>query len=260
MTALAKSRRHRFAPVVLMMLALLFVGMGYSALTPSSAHAEDALAGADPAQGRALFVANCATCHGLEAQGTDIAPTLVGVGAASVHFQVTTGRMPMANNSPQAEIKPPQLNNAQALDLAAYIAELGPGPSIPTDEMVDPALGDPVNGLLLFRTNCAMCHNAVGAGGALTHGKLAPPVRDTLPVHIYEAMQTGPQAMPGFNDATMTPEEKRDIIAYIDAANQTNPGGVSLGSIGPVSEMIWVFLIGIGSLVGAAVWIGARSS
>ena len=85
-------------------------------------------------------------------------------------------------------------------------------------------------------------------------------MRDTSPTHIYEAMQTGPQAMPGFNDATMTPEEKRDIIAYLDAANAPNPGGLSLGSIGPVSEMIWVFVIGIGGLIGAAVWIGARSS
>lgn len=260
MTALAKSRRHRFAPVVLMMLALLFVGLSYSALAPTTAQAEDALAGADATQGRALFVSNCATCHGLDAQGTDIAPTLVGVGAASVHFQVTTGRMPMAANAPQAEIKPRQLTDAQALDLAAYVAELGPGPSIPSEEMVDPNLGDPVNGLLLFRTNCAMCHNAVGAGGALTHGKEAPPVRDTTPIHIYEAMQTGPQAMPGFNDSTMTPDEKRDIIAYIDAANAPNPGGLSLGSIGPVSEAIWVYVIGIGGLIGAAVWIGARSS
>src|SRR5699024_7197660 len=243
-----------------MMLALLFVGLSYSALAPSNAQADEALAGADATHGRDLFVANCATCHGIEAQGTDIAPTLVGVGAASVHFQVTTGRMPMAANAPQAEAKPPQLTDSQALDLAAYIAELGPGPSIPSDEMVDPALGDPVNGLLPFRPNWATCHNAVVAGVALTHGKEAPPLRETLPRHIYEAMQTGPQAMPAFNDSTMTPEEKRDIIAYIDAANEPNPGGLSLGSIGPVSEAIWVFLVGIVGLIGISVWIGARSS
>src|SRR5699024_11355209 len=92
-----------------MLLALLFVGLSYSALSPSNAQAEDALAGADATHGRDLFVANCATCHGLDAQGTEVAPTLVGVGAASVHFQVTTGRMPMAANGPQAEAKPQQL-------------------------------------------------------------------------------------------------------------------------------------------------------
>src|SRR5699024_8702445 len=191
--------------------------------------------------GRDLLVANCATCHGLDAQGTEVAPTLVGVGAASVHFSVTTGRMPMAANGPQAEAKPQQLTESQALDLAAYVAELGPGPSIPSGALVDPELGGQVNGLLLLRTNCTICHNAVGDGCALTHGKAPTPLPDTSPTHIYEAMQTGPQAMPGFNDATMTPDEKRDIIAYIDAANEPNPGGLSLGSIGPVSEMIWVF-------------------
>lgn len=259
MTALAKSRRHRFAPVVLMMLALLLVGFSYSALAPQSAQA-DALQGASETHGRELFVSNCSTCHGTDAQGTDVAPPLVGVGAAAVHFQVTTGRMPMAAHGAQAEVKPAQLTNAQALDLAAYISTLGPGPSIPSDEMVDPALGDPVNGLLLFRTNCAMCHNAVGAGGALTEGQHAPPLADSTPTHTYEAMQTGPQAMPGFNDATMTPDEKRDVIAYLEAVKEPNPGGLSLGSIGPVSEAVWVFIIGIGGLIGAAVWIGARSS
>src|SRR5699024_6270353 len=147
-----------------MMLALLFVVLSYSALAPSNAQADEALAGADATHGRDLFVANCATCHGLDAQGIDVAPTLVGVGAASVHFQVTTGRMPMAANGPQAEAKPQQLTESQALDLAAYVAELGPGPSIPSEERVDPAPGDPANGLPLFRTDRATRHNARAAG------------------------------------------------------------------------------------------------
>ncbi len=242
-----------------MLLALMLVGVGYAVLSPSAAQA-DPLSNASAEEGRRLFVANCATCHGLDAQGGDYGPSLAGVGAAAVHFQVTTGRMPMAANGPQAPIKAPQLTEDQALDLAAYIAELGPGPSIPSETQVDPAQGDPANGLLLFRTNCAMCHNAVGAGGALTHGKEAPPLDNSTPTHIYEAMVTGPQAMPGFNDAVVTSEEKRDIISYLVATREPNPGGFSLGSIGPVSEAVWVFVVGIGGLIGAAVWIGARSS
>jgi len=258
-SALARSRRHRFAPMLLLAFALLVVGGAYTALAPSSAQA-DALDDADAGKGEALFIANCATCHGPGAVGTDLAPSLVGVGPAAVHFQVTTGRMPMQASGPQAEAKPPQFSEDEALDMAAYIATLGPGPAIPTEEQVDPALGSAPNGMLLFRVNCAMCHNAVGAGGALTEGKYAPSLMNSSPTIIYEAMLTGPQSMPGFNDATLTPDEKRDIIAFLMEQRGTNPGGLSLGSLGPVSEGVWVFVVGLGALIGCAVWIGSRSS
>ena len=39
---------------------------------------------------------------GIAAQGTQNGPTLIGVGAAAVHFQVATGRMPLANPGAQA--------------------------------------------------------------------------------------------------------------------------------------------------------------
>src|SRR5690606_5199523 len=112
-SALARSRRHRFAPMLLLAFALLVVGGAYTALAPSSAQA-DALDEADAGKGEALFIANCATCHGPGAVGTDLAPSLVGVGPAAVHFQVTTGRMPMQASGPQAEAKPPQFSEDEA--------------------------------------------------------------------------------------------------------------------------------------------------
>lgn len=259
MKALAATRRHRAAPAVLMILALLVFGGLFTALSPKAAEA-DAHITADVDEGERLFITNCATCHGMNAEGTDDVPSLIGVGAASVHFQVVTGRMPMVSNSPQAEAKPPQLSEQEAYHLAAYVASLGPGPAIPTSQQVDPELGDPANGMLLYRTNCAMCHNAVGAGGALTEGKYAPALYDSSATVIYEAMLTGPQSMPIFNDATITSEEKRDIIAYLYAQRDPNPGGLSLGSLGPGGEAVWVFVVGIGVLIGFAIWIGARSS
>ncbi len=258
MSVAARTRRNRFAPLFLTALALILVGGAYAAVAPGAQ--ADTEAQADAANGEKLFITNCSTCHGPGAAGTDLAPSLIGAGAASVHFQVATGRMPMQANGPQAEAKPPQFSEQEALDLAAYVATLGPGPSIPTEEQVDATLGDPANGMLLFRTNCAMCHNAVGAGGALTEGKYAPALDETTPTAIYEAMLTGPQSMPGFNDATLTPEEKRDVIAFIIEQREPEPGGFSLGSIGPVAEGVWVFVVGIGMLVGIAVWIGSRSS
>ncbi|NCD15750.1 MAG: c-type cytochrome [Actinobacteria bacterium] len=258
MNAHASPRRHRYAPAVLVLLALILTGGLYALMGPAAE--ADTASASDIEDGQRLFQANCATCHGTQGQGTDIGPSLVGVGAASVHFQVSTGRMPMASNSAQAPVKPAQFDEEEIGKMAAWVATLGPGPAIPDAEAVDPALGDPANGMQLFRTNCAMCHNAVGSGGALTEGKYAPALYDSTPTQIYEAMLTGPQAMPVFNDSSVTPEGKRDIIAYLMEQREVTPGGLSLGSLGPVSEGIWAWVIGIGSLIGIAVWVGAKSS
>lgn len=259
MKALAAGRRHRLAPVALMTLALLLTGLVYAALAPSPAQAETPSA-SDVQNGERLFITNCSTCHGLNAEGTEDAPSLIGVGAAAVHFQVATGRMPMGGSSPQARAKPPQFGEQETDQLAAYVASLGAGPGMPSDEQVDPSLGDASTGSELFLTNCAMCHNAVGAGGALTHGKFAPALDDSTPMEIYTAMLSGPQSMPVFNNANINPDEKRDIVTYLMEQRDPAPGGLSLGSLGPVSEGLWVFAVGFGLLIGIAVWIGARSS
>ena len=259
MKALAARRRHRLAPVVIVLLALLGAGVTYSVIVPQSASAE--VAGPDAiAEGAALFVANCATCHGTNAEGGPSGPSLIGVGAAAVDFQVSSGRMPLSFSGPQAPAKPPQLDREQTAALAAFVASLGPGPAIPTADLVDPTGASAARGMELFRTNCAQCHNAVGAGGALSDGKYAPALTETSPVQIYEAMLTGPQSMPVFNDANISPEEKRDVIAYILAQREPGPGGLDLGGLGPVSEGLWVWVVGIGLLIGSAVWLGAKSS
>ena len=246
---------------MLLVLVLLALITGVAAVAAPSATAADTASADDVAAGEALFAANCASCHGLDAQGQDgVAPSLVGVGAAAVDFQVGTGRMPMQASGPQAPAKPAQFDQDQINQLAAWVASLGAGPAIPTAEQVDPSLGDAANGMEVFRTNCAMCHGSIGGGGALTQGKFAPSLLETTPTHIYEAMLTGPQSMPVFNDANITPEHKRDVIAYIDAQSAGSPGGLSLGAIGPVSEGLWAWLVLLGLIIGATVWVGARSS
>ncbi len=257
----AQARRSRYAPVVLLLLALFCTAGLYSLISPGTATATSGSSEANVQEGEALFEANCASCHGPDAAGTDIAPSLTGVGAASVHFQMITGRMPMANNSPQAEVKAAHFSEAQIEDVAAYVATLGPGPAIPTADMVNPEKGNPATGMDLFRTNCSMCHNAVGAGGALSEGKVAPSLMDSTPVEIYEAMVTGPQSMPVFNDANITAQGKLDVIAYIDyQQNAESIGGNNLGSVGPVVEGMWIWIVGIGGLCVIAVWIGAKKS
>ena len=264
MKALAARRRHPLALVVLIALGLLVTGAGYTVFAPRPATASTE-AGGDADRGRELFLANCSTCHGMQAQGTRNAPTLIGVGAAAVDFQVGTGRMPLAATAPQAPDREDiEFTEQDVADLSAYVASLAPGPAIPDGEYLEPLLDDDeaiAEGGELFRVNCAMCHNVAGAGGALTRGKTAPALTGVEPVHIYEAMVTGPQSMPVFNDANITPEQKQNIISYLKyIENEPAPGGLSLGSIGPVSEGLFAWLVGLGALIGCAVWLGAKSS
>ncbi|MGW0803099.1 cytochrome bc1 complex diheme cytochrome c subunit [Nonomuraea sp. NPDC002799] len=264
MTRITAWRRHPLARYAVLIFALALVGMVYTAFVQVGKPADAALAAGkvdDVAEGKSLFVQHCSSCHGMNAQGTTTAPTLIGVGAAAVDFQVSTGRMPAANPGPQAPRKPHPLwvNETTTRQLAAYVQSLGGGPQVPAPEHVDPKLGDAGKGGELFRANCIQCHNWAGGGGALTQGKYAPNLNEATPTQIYEAMVTGPQAMPVFNDTTITPEEKRSMIAYItQVREQTDPGGFGLGRIGPVTEGLVAWVVGLAALALAAIWITAK--
>ena len=262
MKRLSRHRRHRAVAPLLLIFALLAIGTTFQvagAATTSPMTAEERTAAI--AEGKEIFLRGCSSCHGLNAEGGSIAPSLIGVGAASVDFQVATGRMPMADMSQQAMRKDPVYNDEEVAALAAYVASLAPGPEIPTEDMLNYERdGETAEGGELFRTNCAMCHNFAGQGGALTQGKYAPSVMGVEPVHIYEAMITGPQSMPVFSDKTLTPKEKLSIIKWIKAAEkEPQLGGVALGRVGPVTEGLLVWTLGLGLLIGIAVWLAAKA-
>lgn len=255
-------RRHPLATAALLAVGLLMTGAAYAGFSQTSAVAEVDLNSPEAIEeGQKLFAANCATCHGLNAEGTENdGPSLIGVGAASVHFQVGTGRMPLAFTGPQGMVKPQQFTEEQTLQMAAYVASLAPGPSLPDTQYLQ-ADGDAAAGGELFRVNCAMCHNVAGAGGALTQGKWAPPLMGVEPTHIYNAMVTGPQNMPVFSDANLKPQDKADIISYLKYIDEEPAvGGLTLGSIGPVAEGLFIWIIGLGAIVGLTVWVTAKSN
>ncbi|WP_332761931.1 cytochrome bc1 complex diheme cytochrome c subunit [Pseudarthrobacter sp.] len=262
MKALSQKRRHPLAVIALLLMGLLVTGGLYAvATTVNEAKASTtSFSSNDTAEGEKLFEANCATCHGMGASGSQDGPSLVGVGAASVDFQVGTGRMPMQMNGPQAYKKPAQFNDAQTHQLAAYVASLGAGPAIPEEHLLDEQ-GDAAKGGELFRVNCAMCHNAAAAGGALTRGKFAPALADVSGKHIYEAMVTGPQNMPVFSDANVTPEGKRDIVTFLKQIEANgSPGGADLGALGPVAEGLFVWVAGLGVIIAFTIWLTSRTS
>lgn len=265
-----KSRRRlrrRLTGAVLLAFGLGLAGVLAATLTPTPQ-----VAVADESQsallrtGQELYETACITCHGANLQGVEgRGPSLVGVGDAAVYFQVSSGRMPMMRNEAQATRKAPFFDAAQTDALGAYVQSYGGGPLVPRDangQVSEKSLigSDVARGGDLFRLNCASCHNFTGRGGALSSGKWAPGLDPATPAQIYTAMLTGPQNMPKFSDRQLSPEEKRDIVAYVKMASDTpNPGGYGLGGFGPASEGMVIFIVGMVAAIGAAMWIGARS-
>jgi ubiquinol-cytochrome c reductase cytochrome c subunit len=261
-TILGARRRHRFAGPVVVLMALAAFGGIYALASPSSQASADAAQSTQIEQGKKLFSVSCSSCHGLNAQGTNAGPPLIGVGAAAVDFQVGTGRMPAQQPGPQIPEKRVTFSQEEISALAAYVASLGPGPAVPANTSPE-GLSDAeiAEGGELFRTNCASCHNVAGKGGALTWGKYAPRIDDIQSRYVYEAMLTGPQQMPVFSDNVITPENKRQIIGYLQSLReQPSHGGFALGGLGPVTEGLAAWLVGIAALVIIAVWIAARTA
>jgi ubiquinol-cytochrome c reductase cytochrome c subunit len=258
----SNGRRSPWAAAALIGIGLLITGGVYAGASAAMASSTDTSVSSalTVEDGKKLFQANCATCHGLNLQGSSEGPSLYGVGELAVEFQVSTGRMPLQASAPQAPQKPAQFTEEQILAIASYVQSMAPGPTFPAEETID-GQGDVARGAELFRVNCAMCHNVAAAGGALTEGKYAPALGKTSALHMYAAMVTGPQNMPVFNDLTLTTEDKRDIISALLFLQQNeSPGGFSLGSLGPVSEGLFIWIFGIGGLIAITVWITAKSN
>ncbi|MBS2937522.1 c-type cytochrome [Nocardioides sp. J2M5] len=271
---LSRHRRGPLAGLVVLLLGLVISGSLYTALAPAQAQ-NQASETEQVAQGKELFLTSCAFCHGKNGEGVptvrdgyQLGPSLVGVGAAAVDFQVGTGRMPMASPGAQAPRKPVAFSDDEVAALAAYVASLGPGPDIPdesdysieglSDEEREEAI---TRGGQIFLTNCTACHNFNGAGGAMPRGGYAPTLHGVEGKYIYEALLTGPQNMPNFSNGNLSPEEKRDVIAYLGSIQDTPEyAGFTLGGLGPVSEGLFAWVVGIGGLIGGAVWIASHTT
>jgi ubiquinol-cytochrome c reductase cytochrome c subunit len=259
--------RRRLSAALLLLTGLAVAGGLAATLTPTPQVAvADESSSALLRSGKQLFETSCVTCHGANLQGVpDRGPSLIGVGEAAVYFQVSTGRMPAMRGEAQAQRKDPIFDESQIDALAAYVQANGGGPTVPRDadgKVAQESLigSDVARGGDLFRLNCASCHNFTGKGGALSSGKYAPDLAPAKPAQIYTAMLTGPQNMPKFSDRQLTPDEKKDIVAYVRMASEVpNPGGYGLGGFGPAPEGMAAWIIGMVAVIGVALWIGVRA-
>ncbi|MDT0201181.1 c-type cytochrome [Nocardioides sp. AE5] len=257
---------------MVMLLGLLLTGSLYAAFSPANADNEAKSDEALIQEGRDLFLVGCSFCHGQNGEGVSsqngqYGPSLIGVGPASVDFFMGTGRMPLQIPGQQGPPKHPVYTQDEIEAIAAYVGSLGPGPAIPDEsEYTLNLTGDErqeaiVKGGQLFLANCSACHNFDASGGAMPWGKVAPTLKNTSDKHIYEAMLVGPAQMDVFSNGNIAPEDKAAIIAYLNSI-EDNPGygGFSLGGLGPVSEGMFAWLVGIGGLVGFAYWIAAHTT
>jgi ubiquinol-cytochrome c reductase cytochrome c subunit len=253
--------QRRVAGLLALAIALLGIGTLYSFLVPEP---QTAQAQEDPAvvrQGEQIFNNTCISCHGPNLEGVKgRGPSLVGIGEAAVYFQTSTGRMPAVMQGAQAEKKPPVLSPEEVDAVAAYVAANGGGPAMPAESGEELRGDNPARGGELFRLNCASCHNFTGRGGALSSGKRAPDLDGATEDQMYAAMLSGPQSMPRFSERQLSPEEKKDIIAYVKSVTDgnNNPGGDPIGGLGPQSGGLIGFIVGMAALVGITLWIGAK--
>lgn len=212
--------------------------------------------------GRALYVANCASCHGTAGEGGPAGPSLLQSGAASADFYLRTGRMPLSAPGQRATRGEPVFNEQEIQALVAYVASLGEGPEIP---QVGEG-GDLRRGWELYTANCAACHAVTGAGNAIGGGFVAVGLGQADAREVAEAVIIGPGAMPVFG---FREEELADLIAYIEWLRASpSPGGAPIGGTGPVAEGFIGVAIGLPLLVLAALFVartkhdptGGRSS
>ncbi|WP_159942176.1 MULTISPECIES: cytochrome c [unclassified Nocardiopsis] len=253
---------------------------------------------ADVLKGRDIFNQTCASCHNYDGSGSfgdddeefTRGPDIRGAGAAAIDFQVSTGRMPSMDPDNQMPRKPMAMSEEELADLIAYYNESirTGGADIPYDvpdtaperadfedeESYEDAVEewqaeyeayiggaeDTDMGMRLYLANCAHCHGWSGGGGALTDGRWAPEIHDASAREIYEAMVTGPGAMPMFSDSVIQPEEKQELISYVKTLQaEPNAGGIfDLNRIGQVAEGLISWVVGLALIIACAIWITAK--
>ena len=259
------ARRHRLgaAAVVFGLGMALFVAMrpgthraiAQTPAPPTVGPSRSPLQG----PGRDVYLRDCAWCHGSEGQGGVNGPPLVGVGAASADFMLSTGRMPIARPEQQPDRAEVPYSRDQIDQLVSFVASLGSGPPVPS---VDISRGDLAEGAALYEDQCAACHGSTGAGGALTNGLTAPPLRDSTPVEVAEAIRLGGAGlrsgnMPKFGPEVLSDQQVDSVARYVEYLRRPEDrGGQDLGHFGPIPEGFVTWAVGLLVLVLVIRWIG----
>jgi mono/diheme cytochrome c family protein len=217
-----------------------------------------ASAATQPSPGRELFVARgCIACHGTNAQGTRIAPSLIGV-----VNKFPGDKLPYLLHHPTSKMRDGgmpavALSDAQMTELVAYLSSLQAAPAArpetqanaevraaaaqpnpapvtasriaPAPEAAESALNPlAAHGKRIFQRNaCETCHGVGGMNGTVaapglagTASLLPEPVIESLLRHHTARMVAGGMPPTNFNA-----QEMKAIVAYIRAMTAATQEG-----------------------------------
>jgi ubiquinol-cytochrome c reductase cytochrome c subunit len=218
--------------------------------------------------GAALYAGNCGSCHGIDGRGIprpqpragvgDVhgaGPSLRDAGAQAADFYLRTGYMPLADPHDQPKRGRVLFSEPEVRALIAYVASLGSGPPVPTPQ---PRQGSLSEGLRLFTSHCAGCHQIVGQGGVVT-GARVPPLGSATATQIAEAVRIGPYLMPRFSTRQITPAQLNSIVRYVQLTQHPpDRGGWGIGNLGPFPEGMVTWLLAAIVLIATCMVIGRR--
>jgi ubiquinol-cytochrome c reductase cytochrome c subunit len=257
------------ALVIIALIALAVAGV--AAAQPPSGISRPSNEGqlSDGELGAQLYAGNCASCHGVAGQGSTgkrstrdtgnvegRGPSLQGVGEQAADFYLRTGYMPLRTPDEQPWRRRVLFTKRELNALIKYVGKLGGGgPPIPKPA---PEHGHLAEGLRMFTTHCAGCHQVVGEGGYVTDVRV-PRLKEATPTQIAEAVRIGPYLMPRFSKKAISDRQLDSIVSYIEASKKPHDrGGWGIGHIGPVPEGMVAWLIAGLVLTGLCALIGER--
>jgi len=194
------------------MLALVFLSCRASEAQAPAAKSANAATG-NVENGKRFFTsAGCATCHGAQAEGTNLAPPIaplpVDLPGLIAYARKPTGKMPPV---PVATASDQELG-----DIYAFLKSLAPATS--TAESLQ---GNAENGKKLFATyGCYECHGRQGAGAAIAP-RIGPPALTLGGVIRYVRAPTG--QMPPYTAKVVSDQDLADIYAFLKSFPAPQP-------------------------------------
>ncbi len=210
-------------------------------LTGATAQGAAQAPDATPSAARALYVADCASCHGADGQGNPRidAPGLAGLSAAYLARQIDGFRRGYRGRHPEdvegMEMRP-MIEGVADEDLAtlgAWLASLPlPQPSGDAATGAEATGSDPARGETLY-TACAVCHGRSGEGNdALGAPRLAGQAgwytARQLRKFIAGVRGSDPDDTSGASMrasvADLDPRDVPDLVAWVEMLRQRDPG------------------------------------